>query len=191
MKFKKIPAVALAVVTAAGLAACGGSSSGAEDAVGIRVWGAEDDQELLPELIAGFEAQYPDVDFNIQLGVESESTAKDTILTDVEAAHTLEDAGDIGGRAENVCVCHDAFADHRNLSGGKGTDSYRSVYPGAVLGAAGGGFSPDVSCGHGLRSAASGRHSGAAVRFSAGGGISAHIRLPAVSAVRRPVCPGQ
>ncbi len=86
MKFKKIPAAALAVVTAAGLAACGGSSSGADDAVGIRVWGAEDDQTLLSELIAGFEAQYPDVDFDIQLGVESESTAKDTILTDVEAA---------------------------------------------------------------------------------------------------------
>ena len=86
MKFKKIPAVALAVVTAAGLAACGGSSSGADDAVDIRVWGAEDDQALLSELIAGFEAQYPDVDFDIQLGVESESTAKDTILTDVEAA---------------------------------------------------------------------------------------------------------
>jgi len=86
MKFKKIPAAALAVVTAAGLAACGGSSSGADDAVGIRVWGAEDDQALLSELIAGFEAQYPDVDFDIQLGVESESTAKDTILTDVEAA---------------------------------------------------------------------------------------------------------
>ena len=86
MKFKKIPAAALAVVTAAGLAACSGSSSGADDAVGIRVWGAEDDQALLSERIAGFEAQYPDVDFDIQLGVESESTAKDTILTDVEAA---------------------------------------------------------------------------------------------------------
>lgn len=86
MKFKKIPAAALAVVTAAGLAACGGSSSGADDAVDIRVWGAEDDQALLSELITGFEAQYPDVDFDIQLGVESESTAKDTILTDVEAA---------------------------------------------------------------------------------------------------------
>ena len=86
MKFKKIPAAALAVVTAAGLAACSGSSSGADDAVGIRVWGAEDDQALLSELIAGFEAQYPDVDFDIQLGVESESTEKDTILTDVEAA---------------------------------------------------------------------------------------------------------
>lgn len=48
--------------------------------------GAEDDQALLSELITGFEAQYPDVDFDIQLGVESESTAKDTILTDVEAA---------------------------------------------------------------------------------------------------------
>lgn len=87
MKFKNMLAVVLAVVTAAGVTACGGASSaGAEDAVSIRVWGAEDDQTLLSELIADFEAQYPDVDFDIELGVESESTAKDTVLTDVEAA---------------------------------------------------------------------------------------------------------
>lgn len=87
MKFRNIPAVVLAVVTAAGLTACGGASAAeADGAVGIRVWGAEDDQTLLSELIADFEARYPDVDFDIELGVESESTAKDTILTDVEAA---------------------------------------------------------------------------------------------------------
>lgn len=87
MKFRNIPAVVLAVVTAAGLTACGGASAAeADGAVGIRVWGAEDDQTLLSELIADFEAQYPDVDFDIELGVESESTAKDTILTDVEVA---------------------------------------------------------------------------------------------------------
>ena len=33
-----------------------------------------------------FKAAYPDQTFDIQIGVESESTAKDTILTDVEAA---------------------------------------------------------------------------------------------------------
>lgn len=91
MKFKKVFAAALAVVLAAGLTACGGtsetSSSGTSDEpVKIRVWGAEEDQTLLAELIAKFEAQYPDVGFNIELGVESESTAKDTVLTDVEAA---------------------------------------------------------------------------------------------------------
>lgn len=87
MKFKRMLAVVLTVVTAAGLTACGRTSSaGADGTVGIRVWGAEDDQTLLKELIDRFEAQYPDVAFDIELGVESESTAKDTILTDVEAA---------------------------------------------------------------------------------------------------------
>lgn len=66
MKFKKVFAAALAVVLAAGLTACGGSSetssSGTSDEpVKIRVWGAEEDQTLLAELIAKFEAQYPDV----------------------------------------------------------------------------------------------------------------------------------
>lgn len=90
MKFKKTMAAVLTVVLAAGLTACGSSeaasSGSADEVVSIRVWGAEEDQTLLSELISGFEAEYPDVNFDIQLGVESESTAKDTILTDVEAA---------------------------------------------------------------------------------------------------------
>lgn len=88
MKCKRVCTATLAVITAIGLTACGGGGSGkgTEDAVALRVWGAEEDQTLLSELIADFEAQYPDVNFQIELGVESESTAKDTILTDVEAA---------------------------------------------------------------------------------------------------------
>lgn len=89
MKLKRVISAALAVVMAAGLVACssaGGSSSGKDEVVSIRVWGAEEDQTLLAELISKFEAKYSDVNFDIQLGVESESTAKDTILTDVEAA---------------------------------------------------------------------------------------------------------
>lgn len=55
--------------------------------VSLRVWGAEEDQALLAELVEGFKAQYADyANFDIQIGVESESTAKDTILTDIEAA---------------------------------------------------------------------------------------------------------
>lgn len=87
MKRKHVQAVAAASLMAAALTGCGsadGASAG--DAVTIRVWGAEEDQTLLAELIDGFEAEHPKVDFDIQLGVESESTAKDTILTDVEAA---------------------------------------------------------------------------------------------------------
>ncbi len=54
--------------------------------VELTVWASEEDQDLTKDLIADFEAAYPDVDFNITLGAESESTCKDTVLVDVEAA---------------------------------------------------------------------------------------------------------
>ncbi|MCM1268497.1 MAG: extracellular solute-binding protein [Bacteroidales bacterium] len=54
--------------------------------VALTVWASEEDQDLTNTLLDGFKAQYPDVTFEITLGAESESTAKDTILTDVEAA---------------------------------------------------------------------------------------------------------
>lgn len=54
--------------------------------VELTVWASEEDQDLTKSLLEGFEATYPDVDFNITLGAESESTCKDTILVDVEAA---------------------------------------------------------------------------------------------------------
>ncbi|MGM9538790.1 MAG: extracellular solute-binding protein [Candidatus Onthomonas sp.] len=116
-KIKKLLALVLALTMALSLMACGGSSSDkpaetpaeepaaetpAEEPaaetpaaeapaekqdVSLRVWGAEEDQALLSELVEGFKAQYADyANFDIQIGVESESTAKDTILTDIEAA---------------------------------------------------------------------------------------------------------
>ncbi len=54
--------------------------------VTLTVWASEEDQALTTTLLDNFKAQYPDVTFEITLGAESESTAKDTILTDVEAA---------------------------------------------------------------------------------------------------------
>lgn len=60
------------------------SSSG--ETIALRVWGGEEDQNLLLELIEGFKAAHPDQTFDITVGVESEATAKDTVLTDVEAA---------------------------------------------------------------------------------------------------------
>lgn len=54
--------------------------------VNITVWASEEDQDLTTDLLELFKGEYPDVEFNITLGSESESTAKDTVLADVEAA---------------------------------------------------------------------------------------------------------
>lgn len=57
-----------------------------EGTVTLTVWASEEDQVFTQGLIDQFTALYPDVDFNITLGAESESKAKDDILVDVEAA---------------------------------------------------------------------------------------------------------
>lgn len=66
----------------------GGASSGggSGETVKLTVWAAENDQDYLKERVEKFKAAYPDQDFDISIGVESESTAKDTVLTDIEAA---------------------------------------------------------------------------------------------------------
>jgi len=107
MKAKKVLATVLAAAMTFSLAACGSSETATEtttDAapaaesteaeapaeiqqVSLRVWGAEEDQALLATLIEGFKETYKDyAEFDIEIGTESESTAKDTILTDIEAA---------------------------------------------------------------------------------------------------------
>ena len=60
-------------------------SAAEDETIKLTVWGAEEDQNLLKELTDKFQEKYADQKFDIQIGVESESTAKDTILTDVEA----------------------------------------------------------------------------------------------------------
>ncbi len=109
MKLKKLVALMMVSVMALGLVACGGddkeSSTTANNGDGNKVeyvrpavpatkedvtlvmWGAEEDQVMLQGMIDSFVAEYGDwANFDIQLGVESESTAKDTVITDVEAA---------------------------------------------------------------------------------------------------------
>lgn len=113
---KKLVALMLTATMAFSLAACGGSddkgnagndagssaasseasaasseaapAAPAEKAdVALTMWGAEEDQAMLQGMIDTFEAEYADyANFDIQLGVQSESTAKDTVLADVEAA---------------------------------------------------------------------------------------------------------
>lgn len=80
---KKVLAPVMAVAMAASSSVC---VSAADDTITLTLWGAEEDQDLLKELVGKFEETYSDFKFDIQIGVESESTAKDTILTDVEAA---------------------------------------------------------------------------------------------------------
>ena len=114
MKMKKILALVLAAVMALALVACGGggnnsgnsgnaqnnqnsqdgagsqdpdtSGTPAGETISLTLWGAEEDQALLVDLVEKFKAAYPDQTFDIKIGEESESTAKDTILTDIEAA---------------------------------------------------------------------------------------------------------
>lgn len=101
---KKVFAVALSFSLAFVLAGCGnsgnsgssGSASSAapsssetsapQETISLTVWGAEGDQTLLNDLVSQFEAAHPDQTFDIRVGVESESSAKDTVLTDIQAA---------------------------------------------------------------------------------------------------------
>lgn len=102
---KKLLAMLLTAAMILSLAACGGAPAQTEttattaaaaeateapaasgETISLTLWGAEEDQALLAELVEKFKAQYPDQTFDIQIGVESESTAKDTVLTDIEAA---------------------------------------------------------------------------------------------------------
>ena len=97
---KKLLALALAGTMAVSAVGCGsgssdkkssngsnGSNSGEKQKVDLTLWGAEEDQAVLQKMVDSFIAQYGDMaDITITLGAESESTAKDTVLADVEAA---------------------------------------------------------------------------------------------------------
>ena len=82
-KVKKVIAPLLAATMALSCTVC--VSAAEDETIKLTVWGAEEDQNLLKELTDKFQEKYADQKFDIQIGVESESTAKDTILTDVEA----------------------------------------------------------------------------------------------------------
>ena len=73
-----------AETTETGETAAAPAASG--ETIQLKVWAAEEDQNLTNELIEKFKAANPDQTFDVTIGVESESTAKDTILIDPEAA---------------------------------------------------------------------------------------------------------
>ncbi len=110
MKKKLLSAVLCVAMTATMVAGCGSSNKSdntadsnaagnsateteaasgpvaSDETVALTLWGAEDDQSMLQEMVDSFEAANPDQKFDITIGVQSESTAKDTVLTDIEAA---------------------------------------------------------------------------------------------------------
>lgn len=68
-------------------AADSNSGSGELEKVTLTMWGAEEDQTMLQEMIDAFKEEYKDkADFDIQLGVCSEADARDNVTTDVEAS---------------------------------------------------------------------------------------------------------
>lgn len=111
MNMKKLTALLLAATMTFSLTACGNPEVAGDSApaqtpaetpeeapapaeaptekqdVSLRMWGPEEDQAMLQSMIDAFKEHYADyANFTIELGVESESTAKDTVLTDIEAA---------------------------------------------------------------------------------------------------------
>ena len=54
--------------------------------VTLKVWGAQEEQELLGKMIEDFKAMHPETKWNIELGVVSESDAKTKYLEDPAAA---------------------------------------------------------------------------------------------------------
>lgn len=51
--------------------------------VSLRVWGAEEDAELLEQVITSFKAEYPDTTFNFTVEAMSETNCKYEILNTV------------------------------------------------------------------------------------------------------------
>lgn len=52
----------------------------------LTVWGSQDDQQMLNEMVDAFKAEYPEVAWNISVRVNGEDQAKTEVLKDTEAA---------------------------------------------------------------------------------------------------------
>ena len=95
-QFKRIFSIILATTVAMGtLTGCGKKqqdadsgeeATGGKEEVVLVVWGAEEDQQMLAQMLRQFQKDHDEVNWTIQLGVESEANTKDDILADKEAA---------------------------------------------------------------------------------------------------------
>ena len=109
-----------------------GGGGGSDETVKLTLWAAEEDQDFAKERVEKFKAAYPDTKFDIAIGVESESTAKDTVLTDIEAAadvysfasDQLADLVNAGALAE----LNDEINTVLTAKAGKSLDDVKSAY---------------------------------------------------------------
>lgn len=95
MKIKRLAALFLAC-SMVGLTACSSqtattpsssASAGKGEDVSLVMWGSEEDQSLLQDMVNAFIAENADkANISVTLGVQSESNCKDSVLNDVEAA---------------------------------------------------------------------------------------------------------
>ena len=85
---KRVIACALAVLCLLPLGGCRGKDKTEEDggAITLRVWGSQDDQQLLREICTDFAAANPDKKYTFRFGVVGEGDAKKTFLDDPAAA---------------------------------------------------------------------------------------------------------
>lgn len=84
---KRLCLVLVMAILAMGLVFAGGAKESTSNGpVALKVWGAQEDQALLAEIIEGFKAANPGVEYNIELAVVSEADAKSRYLEDPAAA---------------------------------------------------------------------------------------------------------
>ncbi len=87
---KKFMKILLVSIIAFALVACGAKEGDKGGETGqtyeLSLWGSQDDQELLAELVEAFKATDPDNTYNITLGVVGEPDARDKVLEDLDAS---------------------------------------------------------------------------------------------------------
>ena len=80
---KKAMCIAISMLMISLFSGCGKE----KENVTLSVWGAEEDQEMLSEMVDAFEEKYKDeAEFNITICVENEVTCKETVLIDPKKA---------------------------------------------------------------------------------------------------------
>ena len=85
---KKAMCIAISMLMISLFSGCGKE----KENVTLSVWGAEEDQEMLSEMVDAFEEKYKDeAEFNITICVENEVTCKETVLIDRKKAADICD----------------------------------------------------------------------------------------------------
>lgn len=83
---KRIVSLVLCAILAVSMTACSRGNTDNGEKVSLKVWGAQEDQALLKRMIAEFEDENDDIDYDITLGVVGTKDAQAKILEDPAAA---------------------------------------------------------------------------------------------------------